>query len=313
MSMYKQQTIWRDLIFHAHTLWLFTVSEHKTIVFPWTAFGIFGALSGSAMTTNPTPNLASVALRLPHTLLWMWLVILVFTIANQRLEESVLEDSINKPWRPMPSQRLTVPQARTLLLCIIPAVYLASLYLGARDQVVLGMLLTWMYNDLKGSDEDYIVRNLINSLGLTTWSIGATKVACGAAGHTLNNVGYRWLLMVGLIIFTTLQIQDFRDQEGDSKKGRRTAPLVWGDNVMRWVTASTIVFWSFASPASWKLGIGSYLVPVTIGSLVAGRLLVWRDARTDEKTWKLWALWMASLFVLPLCKNPEALVRAFVR
>ena len=262
------------------------------------------------MTTNSTPDLTSVAFRVPHTLLWMWSVILVFTIANQRLEESVLEDSINKPWRPMPSQRLTVPQARTLLLCAIPAVYLATLQLGAKDQALTGMVLTWMYNDLKGSDEDYVVRNLVNSLGLTTWSIGVTKVACGAAGHTLNAAGYRWLLIVGLIIFTTLQIQDFRDQTGDLKKGRRTAPLVWGDNFMRWVTASGIVFWSLAAPAWWTLGIPGYLLPMALGAAVGGRLLVKRDARADEKTWKLWALWMASLFALPLWKNPSALIRA---
>lgn len=299
------------MAFHVRTLFLFTVSEHKTIVYPWAAFGIFGALSGSAMTTNSAPDLGSIAVRAPQTTLWMWLVILVFTIANQRLEDSILEDSINKPWRPMPTQRLTVPQARTLLLCAIPVVYFATLLLGARDQALMGMLLTWMYNDLKGSDGDYVVRNLINALGLVTWSIGATQVACGTAGHTLNSTGWYWLLTVGLIIFTTLQIQDFRDQAGDRKKGRRTAQIVWGDNLMRWVTASIIVFWSLASPAWWMLGVESYLLPVAIGGLMAGRLLAWRDALTDEKTWKLWGLWMASLFALPLCKSPTALVRAF--
>lgn len=310
ISMYKKPIL-PAVAFHIRTLCLFTVSEHKTIVYPWTVFGIFGALSGSAITTNSTPDLASIAIRAPQTTLWMWLVILIFTIANQRLEDSILEDSANKPWRPMPTQRLTVPQARTLLLWAIPAVYSATLLLGAKDQALMGMLLTWMYNDLKGSDEDYVVRNLINALGLTIWGIGATNVACGTAGHTLNTTGWHWLLSIGLIIFTTLQIQDFRDQAGDLKKGRRTAPIVWGDSLMRWVTASIIVFWSLASPAWWELGVESYLLPVIVGGLMASRLLAWRDAQADEKTWKLWGLWMASLFALPLCKNPTALVSVF--
>ena len=304
-STYKNRAM-RDVTFHFHTLWLFTVSEHKTIIYPWAAFGIFGALSGSIMTTNSMPDLASVAARGPQTLLWMWLVVLVFTIANQRLEESVLEDSINKPWRPIPSQRLTISQAQTLLLCAVPTVYFATLHLGAGNQALIGMLLTWMYNDLKGSDQNYVVRNLLNALGLTNWSVGATQVACGTTGHTLNAAGCYWLFIVGLIIFTTLQVQDFRDQAGDLKKGRRTAPLVWGDNFMRWVTALAIIFWSLASPAWWTLGIRGYLMPVAIGGLIARRLLVMRDTRADENTWKLWGLWMASLFVLPLYKNAAA-------
>lgn len=298
--------------YHARTIWLFTVSEHKTVVYPWTAFGVFGALSGPAMTTNSEPTLLSVAVRIPQVLLWMWLVILVFTVANQRFEESIIEDSFNKPWRPMPSQRLTISQARTLLLCAVPAVYLTTLYIGAREEALTGMMLTWMYNDLKGSDVDYVVRNLINALGLTCWSMGATQVACGSstgAGHALSATGYRWLLLVALIIFTTLQVMDFRDQEGDAKKGRRTAQLVLGDTPVRWVTALAIIFWSLAAPAWWNLGSGSYIMPMAVGGLVAGRLLVWRDVRADEKTWKLWALWMTTLFLLPLCKDFTSLTR----
>jgi hypothetical protein len=40
---------------------------------------------------------------------------------------------------------------------------------------------------------------------------------------------------------------------------------------------------------------------------VAGRTLVLRDLKSDKSTWKLWAIWTCSLFVLPLVRNPEVL------
>lgn len=81
----------------AHTLWLFTVSDHKTIVLPWSAFGVLSALSGPAVTTNQEPALADILRQAPAVVLWTWLNILVFTVANQRLPESVIEDQLNKP------------------------------------------------------------------------------------------------------------------------------------------------------------------------------------------------------------------------
>ena len=207
----------------------------------------------------------------------------------------------------MPSKRLSVSQARTLLVGAIPLVYLTALKLGAHEPALRGMVLTWIYNDLKGSDENPFIRNLVNAFGLTMWSIGTTQVACGSDGHTLSDLGQRWLYIVSLVIFTTLQIQDFRDQAGDRKKARRTAPLIYGDGVMRWVTASIIIFWSLALPTWWALGYEGYLLPTAFGGLIAYRLLRWRDRVADEKAWKMWALWMTSLFALPLHKSLSVL------
>ncbi|MCJ1464892.1 hypothetical protein MMC07_003507 [Pseudocyphellaria aurata] len=233
-------------IFHLCTLWLFTVSEHQTIVFPWTAFGLFGALSGWALTTNQTPDFWVIMARLPSALLWMWWHILVFTVANQRLPSSVIEDSINKAWRPLPSGRITGVQARRLLLVIVPATFVLTDFLGAAEFSRLSLLLTWLYNDLEGADENYIIRNLINSLGLVCWSAGTTMVACGKDQHQLNAMGYHWLKIEAAIVFTTLQVQDLRDQKGDRARGRRTAPIALGDVVTRWTIAVPVLCWSFA-------------------------------------------------------------------
>lgn len=179
------------------------------------------------------------------------------------------------------------------------------------------MILTWMYHDLKGSDESVITRNLINSLGLSRWNIGATRVACGGTGlwassltppaHTLNAAGYRWLLLLSVVFFTTLQIRDFRDTKGDKHKQRRTLPLMLGDTVARLVTSASILIWSLVCPLIWRLGAIGIVTTTTIGAVIAARLICFRSSSSDELTWKLWGLWMLSIFVLPLMRrsSPE--------
>lgn len=296
-----------SIIFHLRTLWLFTVSEHQTIVYPWTAFGLFGALSGWALTTNQYPDFWAIIGRLPSALLWMWWHILVFTVANQRLPSSVVEDSINKGWRPLPSGRITVVQARRLLLGLVPATFVLTHFLGAKEFSLLSLLLTWLYNDLGGADENYLIRNLINSVGLVCGSAGTTIVACGKDEHQLNAMGYYWLKVEAAIVFTTLQVQDLRDQKGDQARGRRTAPILLGDVVTRWTISIPVLFWSLFCPYLWDLGFYGFIAPVALGGALSLRVLRWRTVEADQLTWRIWGLWTCSLFILPLCRNPTVL------
>lgn len=299
--------LFSSTVFHLRTLWLFTVSEHQTIVYPWTAFGLFGALSGFALTTNQSPDFWAITARLPSTLLWMWCHILVFTVANQRLPNSVIEDSINKAWRPLPSGRITSAQARRLLLGIVPATLVLTHFLGGAEFSRWSLLLTWLYNDLEGADENYIIRNLINSMGLVCWSAGTTMVACGKDQYQLNAMGYYWLKIEAAIVFTTLQVQDLRDQIGDQARGRRTAPIALGDVFTRWTIAIPVSFWSLFCPYLWGLGFYGFILPALLGGALSLRVLRWRTVEADNLTWRIWGLWVGSLFVLPLCKNPTVL------
>ena len=288
---------------YIQTLWLFTSNDHQTTVYPWIAFGIIGALSGSALTTNQSPDFWTIISRLPQTFLWMWLNTLAFTVANRRLPSSVIEDAINKPWRPLPSGRITIDQARHLLLTIIPTLFILTLYVGGTEFALVGLVLNWMHNDLGGADDSYIVRNLINALGLVCWTAGTISVACGGE-HTLNLMGRRWLAIEGAVIFTTLHVQDLRDEAGDRARGRKTAPIVLGSAVTRWTIALAVLFWSFLCPTIWALSIYGFGMPVILGTVLAFRVLFLTSVEADKMTWKLWALWISSLFVLPLCANP---------
>jgi hypothetical protein len=83
---------------------------------------------------------------------WNWCNLLVFNIANQRLPDSVIEDQINKPWRPMPSGRLSSDEARQLLLSVLVLSLVTISLIGAFEDALWMIALTWIYNDLGGAD-----------------------------------------------------------------------------------------------------------------------------------------------------------------
>ena len=299
------------ILFHLKTLWLFASNDIKSIIGPETAFGIFSALSGPLMTKNSSPNLFVIIGRVPRVVFWLWLNLLLFTISNQSLPGSVKEDSINKPWRPIPSKRISLVNARRLLLAVIPLVFLSTFYLGAVEVSVALMVFTWMYNDLGGADDNFFVRNLLNLFGFVSYSLGATLIASDSKYCSLNVTAYQWLAIVGMIVLTTLQMQDLVDQEGDRARGRMTLPLLVGDWTARCTVAIPVAAWSLICPAFWELGIIGYAGPVAIGSIVVFRVLMTRGLTADQLTWKVWYFWTVSLYALPLCKNSKVMLQVF--
>ena len=250
-----------------------------------------------------------VLARVPQVILWNWLNVFIFDVANQRLPNSILEDSVNKPWRALPSSRISPSSARRLLLFSIPVVFFMTLYLGGVEETVLMMVLTWMYNDLEGADENYIVRNLINCAGFMCYSSGATIVAAGYGQYTLSSRAYKWIGIVGGIIFSTLQMQDMADVEGDKARGRRTLPIVHGDGIARWSIAIPVITWSIVCPWFWELGKLGWAASLMAGGLLAVRVLLLRSIGADKVTWKVWCLWTIVLYVLPLFRDHSSLTR----
>ncbi|KAF4626139.1 hypothetical protein G7Y89_g12022 [Cudoniella acicularis] len=304
----KLQTFLRAAIYHSRTIWLFTANDIKSIVCPETAFGILAVLSGPLLTTNKRPALLEILSRPPKVLIWNWLNVLLFDIANQRLPQSVVEDSVNKPWRPLLSGRISPTKTRQLLLTVVPIVFFASYILGGMSETVAMMVLGYMYNDLGGSDKNYNIRNFINALWFMCYSSGSSKVAAGFGQHDLNDTAGPWILIVGMVVFSTLSMQDMPDISGDATRGRKTLPLVHGEAVARWAIALPVLFWSVACPMFWQLGRLGYMPSLGLGGLLAFCVLAFRSVDSDRNSWKLWCLWTISLYALPLFKNFNVLI-----
>ncbi|KAL9130348.1 MAG: hypothetical protein Q9217_001450 [Psora testacea] len=308
----KLHTSIRDIVYHARTIYLFTCDVLIPMIIPWTATGVVDAFHGGLFVTESTVDFLGKIQRIPHAFLWLWLNTLAFAITNQMAARSVTEDSINKPWRAIPSGQITSRRARNLLLGLVPAVYVITTYLGAGSTTLMALILNWMYNDLGGSDVHYVVRNLINALAMVVSSIGTTQVAIhegfsnGSTEFTLR--GYQWLTIKAAIIFTTLQVQDLRDQDGDRSRLRSTVPIVIGDELARWSVAVPILIWSLLTPYFWGMSASGFVLPVLLGMVMSIRVLLLRDVEADQVTWRLWGLWTLSIFFLPLCKYVEGLV-----
>lgn len=291
-----------SLAFHIKTLFLFTKSDFKTVVFPQSIFAITAVLSAVKLTTTDKDHLSpadivDLVYRVPYMLAWIWLNLLVEDIANQRLAGSIIEDAVNKPWRPLPSKRLTPVEARTWLLLSIVAAVGFSVVMGGFTPSICLMTLIWMYNDLDGSNSGIWIRNALNAGGLMCFSWGALEVL--SQGELLPRA-YIWILVTGGIVMTTVHAQDLPDMEGDIARGRTTIPLLHGEGVARGSLAVMVLFWSAICPAFWDVSPLGWVPPLSIGAVMASLSLWRRGQEWDEVVWKLWCLWMAATFVLPI-------------
>ncbi|KAK4640661.1 hypothetical protein QC761_0094250 [Podospora bellae-mahoneyi] len=295
-AIHRMQKLVGCGVFHVQSIWLFTRSDLKTIVIPQSAFGIINAIASS----NDWPEVLS---RVPMVFFWVWINLLPFAIDNQRQAEAILEDRHNKPWRTMPSQRMTEAQARILMLLLYPVSLFTSLRLGGTRQCLALMVLGYGYNDLNLADRSWISRNVINALGFCSFASGALEVAMDSplsfSGEN-NQTVVKWLAMIGGIVFSTVQTQDMADQVGDSSRGRKSMPLALGDGPARWMIAIPMVGWSIVCPWFWGAGAVVHVVAAFLGLLIACRTLTWRSIEADKRTFQLWNLWMAGLYTLPL-------------
>lgn len=279
--------------------WLFTKNDFTTFVLPNSAFGAFATLSKKVVSEPALEwGYQTVLRRLPLLIFFNWSNLLVFDLANQRLPASVVEDQLNKPWRPLPSGKISQQQTRYWLLVAIPLTLLFNSFLCVERETALLVSLTWIYNDLQGGDENWLIRNTILASAFFLYNLGSLKVASGAQ-DSISVTGYSWTATVSAVILTTIQVQDLKDQVGDRARGRRTAPLVLGDKLARWTIAVPLVIWSFVCPYVWDLELGCLAFHTLIGVYLANRVLQRRNEQKDRRTWQLWCLWTALLYTLP--------------
>ncbi|KAK3492144.1 UbiA prenyltransferase family-domain-containing protein [Neurospora hispaniola] len=244
--------------------------------------------------------------RLPGSCLFQFMSQLLVNLDNQREPASVIEDSINKPWRPIPSGMITADQTRRLLLCLVP-VYLALGYaLGVWNIALLIVIAVFIYNDLGGSGE-LVVRDIVLGISYIIYQMGPLRIALGSgeyradmAGDLVSPRGYAWAAMSGLLVVTTVPIQDIKDQEGDRQRAnRKTMPLIIGDAATRYYLAVTIPFWAVVGTLFWGTPVW-YAVPlVAYGLYISWRLLVKRNLVDDEASWRNWTRWQLLAYALP--------------
>ncbi|RAH58922.1 hypothetical protein BO85DRAFT_329568, partial [Aspergillus piperis CBS 112811] len=310
-----------SLLYHAYTLYLFTINDFKTMVGPSIAFAIFHTPSDKVHTHE-------ILLRLPHMFAYSWINLLAFTINNQCQPASIAEDRLNKPWRPLPAGRLSPAQAQVwgrlstvLAIILSSSSSVSSINMSTHSrsgqqgggagwsESVLLAVLGWIYNDLGQGNGNWAVRNLLNAAGFTSFAAGTLEVALRtpllslsswSADSNDDNVQLLWWIgMIAAVVATTVQLQDMYDQKGDAAAGRRTLPLVVGDRAARLFSAIAIMAWSLLCPFYWSSGFLGYLAPMVLGLWTVVRSFTLKSESDDRVTFRIYNCWLVSLYALP--------------
>ena len=225
--------------------------------------------------------------------------LLPFTINNQKSPNAIKEDAINKPWRTLPSGRMTPQQAgRLMLILYLLALRLSYVIGGLKQSVALVFLGTW-YNNFAGADSNCLVRNLLNAAGYLCFTSGAMEVALGFPLPIEARL-VQWFGVIAAVLVTTVHVQDMCDQVGDSMRGRKTVPLVLGDGPARWTTAIPMMFWGYVCPRFWNSAMVVTALSLLLAGTVAARSLMLRTIKDDVLTFKVWNGWLTLVFLLPL-------------
>lgn len=296
--------------YFCRTLWLFNLSDLKTIVMPNTIFGIINALVAHKYGINTAGT--NPILRLPLVLLWVWANLLLLSINNQRAPLSISEDAVNKPWRPLPQGRISPSASKRLMYWVYVITPIMSTLFGGGIRQNFGLIFlgTW-YNEFGGGDCHPLVRNAIVAVGYFCFASGAMEVSLGFQLPTpftetpdsdIAMSLFRWLGIIVAAIVTTMHTQDMYDQEGDSLRGRRTLPLVVGDGCARWITFFCMGVWGIICPLFWGLPplSGVFLLIFGLATAVGARSLIYRDVPNDKLTFWVWNIWISCIFALPI-------------
>lgn len=249
-------------------------------------------------------KIADAILRTPLVVGWIWIHLLVENIENQRSDESIIEDRLNKPWRPLPSGRLTSSQARTWVSCAVYMALTASTALSALKPSMVLLVHIWLYNGSKweGSSHAVWIRNAFNAGGIMCFSWGALSAMIShQPSAILLPRAYAWILINGAVVMTTVHAQDMPDVEGDLVRGRATLPLQYGESWARWSLAIMVIMWSILCPLLWHgVSTGIAFLPMAVGSILSFLTILRLGRRIDEAVWVLWGGWVTCLYLLPL-------------
>ncbi|KAI0317448.1 UbiA prenyltransferase family [Amylostereum chailletii] len=277
-------TALQTLFYHLTTLFLFTKSDIKTTLIPVTVFAIVAA---------PVKDIS----RVPHVVFWIWLHLLQFNVSNQTLSPE--EDAHNKVDRPLPSGRITLPNALVLRWALIPTCFLLSIAYSVQTLYASVALVTFtiIYDELHAHAAHWAVRNIINAAGFASFEWGATLVA-GASRSHLDDAGVLAVWLSAGIFASTIHTQDFKDIEGDRLVGRRTLPIVSPNHARKTVLAG-LWSWSLLLVAAWNVYAITATVFLSLATLVGGRFLLLKSVADDQVSFYIYNVWLSFAHALP--------------
>lgn len=268
----------------------FVHRDFSTSVYPPAIFTI------AALRTQPSLDTRSILLTCAAGLLYFWLYIYVFCLSNQIA--GVAEDRVNKPDRPLVAGDASVRGALVRLAVVCVLFPLLGALLGVGRWAVLWEILALLHN-FGGWAKHWVTKGLVMSLGTLAQLAAAWEIAA-----PLQGPGWRWIIVISILIFPTVPVQDLRDIAGDRLVKRKTLPLALGERSARYVLSMVYFFLPAAVYVGLFIGyewsfsfISLNIVLGVLSWVIAVRLLACRSARADHKTYMLYTYWYCAILV----------------
>ncbi|KAF8996788.1 UbiA prenyltransferase family [Cyathus striatus] len=261
---------------------LFIKSDIKTILVPITSFGLVAA---GKLTFHS----------FSRALLWVVIYLLQFCVSNQSISPE--EDAENKPWRPIPSDVITVNNARTFRWCLLALGIALSAYYKILWPACILTLGIWVNNELK-LDSHWATRNLCNALGYAAFNAGATSAACFSYECISKPTTRLAHAGSSFIVLLTIHAQDFEDVIGDMRNGRSTLPILMplGSRISM---LFGMVLTSIALSFFWTFNVFISTGFISLGSWVGLRFMFLRDRKSDKQSYLFYNMWLALAQILP--------------
>ena len=327
-----RRSLFSALGYHLYTIYLFTYSSHKDVIYPGLVFSLSTALSSrSYLPLSSSPSPLKIIPRTPYALLQIYLSLLLFSLHNQHHPSSILKDTINKPWRPLPAGRISPSQTRLLLILGVYPLFFGTAYtLGTLFPTISFVIFTIYYCELGGCSAGGVARGLLNALGYSCFFTGGFLALVGNSqtptthhsqytqsqftryfkhtqqGGPGTGTVWQWLVVICAVVFTTTHTQDFRDEKGDLARGRKTVQTTLGDAGARWVVVVASAAWSVVIPNMFGLGLIVSAILCGGAGMLAYFLLSGIKNRTvegDIRVYKVWIAWFMAVILSPLIQT----------
>ena len=158
------------------------------------------------------------------SLFYFCLYIYTFNLCNQYT--GVEEDRINKPDRPIPSGLVSVEGVRFRWYIVTVLYIVAGLAIGNVWSSLLWIFDIAMYYHYGWSEHWFSKNSVFIPLGTVVQGWAGWSVATGDIWLDQESVVF--IGMAVLYACLLVNLQDFRDVEGDRKVGRKTMPVQFG-------------------------------------------------------------------------------------
>jgi 4-hydroxybenzoate polyprenyltransferase len=251
--------------------------------------------TAAALKATSAPTITDWLTAMGRASLYFWLYAYTFCLSNQIV--GVEEDRLNKPDRPIPAGLTSRSDALVRWAVTSIAFMLVGWWFGVAMWSGLWLAVCVAHNFLNLS------KRWLLKCGFMSVGIVAQLAAAWAMVTPLTSLAHTWIVVIALLIFPTVSLQDLRDMAGDRCLGRKTLPLVAGDRLTRillsacFVLQPVVVHFELMAAFGGPLAVLCESITAALSLFIAARIILCRHPAADHMTYLLYTGWYCLLLI----------------